>query len=491
MSSQEIGRNDPCSCGSGKKFKKCCFLKGASQSVEDVRWARLRQTEGHLVHTLLEFAVKRFGKGVVFHAWEEFTHWQENPPSMEESLEFETMFMPWFLFHWMPDEEDEEWDGPKFQEETLAFTYLKENGSQLSDYEKRFCAEAAGEPFSYFQVLDIEPGVSISLKDIFLDREVKVRERRASTQAQRGDILYTQVVSLDGVSVMLGCAPMRIPPRQAEFLLTVREELEEDRGALNRRLLEEFEFELREIYYEYVDLAKNPPKPILQNTDGDPLVFVSLKYRLTCSVQEAYDRLFDLTLEKNPEIFLGEDSLNEQGDLTEVSFPWNKKGNKRHESWEKTTLGQLSIEGDVLSVEVNSENRVKRIEKLIQRRLEAKGELLEKVTKTPDEYMADEANVGPEELMKRQAAEEENRRLNEIPEVQAHLRAMNQKHWESWLDSKLPALNNETPREAAQTKEGRRRLDALFLQFERRIADAQNPLLAPNLGWIKQQLKMG
>lgn len=22
-----IGRNDPCSCGSGKKFKKCCLLK--------------------------------------------------------------------------------------------------------------------------------------------------------------------------------------------------------------------------------------------------------------------------------------------------------------------------------------------------------------------------------------------------------------------------------------------------------------------------------
>ena len=22
-----IGRNDPCSCGSGKKYKKCCLLK--------------------------------------------------------------------------------------------------------------------------------------------------------------------------------------------------------------------------------------------------------------------------------------------------------------------------------------------------------------------------------------------------------------------------------------------------------------------------------
>jgi preprotein translocase subunit SecA len=26
---QKVGRNDPCHCGSGKKYKKCCLLKGA------------------------------------------------------------------------------------------------------------------------------------------------------------------------------------------------------------------------------------------------------------------------------------------------------------------------------------------------------------------------------------------------------------------------------------------------------------------------------
>lgn len=25
--SQEIGRNDPCPCGSGKKYKSCCWIK--------------------------------------------------------------------------------------------------------------------------------------------------------------------------------------------------------------------------------------------------------------------------------------------------------------------------------------------------------------------------------------------------------------------------------------------------------------------------------
>ena len=26
---QKVGRNDPCPCGSGKKYKKCCLLKSA------------------------------------------------------------------------------------------------------------------------------------------------------------------------------------------------------------------------------------------------------------------------------------------------------------------------------------------------------------------------------------------------------------------------------------------------------------------------------
>jgi hypothetical protein len=28
-SGEKVGRNDPCPCGSGKKYKRCCYLKGA------------------------------------------------------------------------------------------------------------------------------------------------------------------------------------------------------------------------------------------------------------------------------------------------------------------------------------------------------------------------------------------------------------------------------------------------------------------------------
>ena len=33
--SQKIGRNDPCPCGSGKKYKQCCASSGAADEREE------------------------------------------------------------------------------------------------------------------------------------------------------------------------------------------------------------------------------------------------------------------------------------------------------------------------------------------------------------------------------------------------------------------------------------------------------------------------
>lgn len=41
----KIGRNDPCPCGSGKKYKKCCESAAAQQSAERARAAKLTDAE--------------------------------------------------------------------------------------------------------------------------------------------------------------------------------------------------------------------------------------------------------------------------------------------------------------------------------------------------------------------------------------------------------------------------------------------------------------
>jgi hypothetical protein len=62
----KIGRNQTCSCGSGKKYKKCCMQKEAKKSlnIAKSKFARrkLRNTEGKIFNLLLEFTMQRFGR---------------------------------------------------------------------------------------------------------------------------------------------------------------------------------------------------------------------------------------------------------------------------------------------------------------------------------------------------------------------------------------------------------------------------------------------
>ncbi len=37
LAKDKLGRNDPCHCGSGKKYKRCCLLKERAQELEEVR----------------------------------------------------------------------------------------------------------------------------------------------------------------------------------------------------------------------------------------------------------------------------------------------------------------------------------------------------------------------------------------------------------------------------------------------------------------------
>jgi hypothetical protein len=60
------GRNDPCPCGSGRKYKHCCLAPAAS---DDQRRVRVRRAEGHVVEALFAYALREFGKPFFEEAW--------------------------------------------------------------------------------------------------------------------------------------------------------------------------------------------------------------------------------------------------------------------------------------------------------------------------------------------------------------------------------------------------------------------------------------
>jgi hypothetical protein len=76
------------------------------------------------------------------------------------------------------------------------------------------------------------------------------------------------------------------------------------------------------------------------------------------------------------------------------------------------------------------------------------------------------------------------------PEVQAAMHQMKSRHWESWTDIPLPALNGKTPREAADDPRGRELLEALLLDFENQNATERDESLRVDVSDLRRRLGM-
>jgi len=79
----KIGRNEPCPCGSGKKYKKCCLNK--EKPPENLLWHRLGDTYDKLQDQLLDYARNTFGDLALPLAMDEFLLWPEEGNPIERT----------------------------------------------------------------------------------------------------------------------------------------------------------------------------------------------------------------------------------------------------------------------------------------------------------------------------------------------------------------------------------------------------------------------
>lgn len=87
---ESVGRNDPCPCGSGKKYKKCCGAK------EIVSITHMLESEiDDLQKQILQFAAYYFGDELE----EDFSDYEEHLMIIEEQEKqfYELMHAIWFI----------------------------------------------------------------------------------------------------------------------------------------------------------------------------------------------------------------------------------------------------------------------------------------------------------------------------------------------------------------------------------------------------------
>ncbi|MCF6199144.1 MAG: hypothetical protein L3J67_07065 [Hyphomicrobiaceae bacterium] len=446
---------------------------------------RIRQVEGETVGQLQDFVFEHFGMEAMAAAWEEFTFDDELGPEEMERPEFESTFIPWVLFNWLADPEDER--TAQLREKPVAQYFMERRGTNLELMKRRFIAEACAQPFSFFQVTHVEPGKSLTLRDLFLKREVKVFERQASQSLKRGAILFTRILTLDGQSVMFGCAPTPIPPDHMDFFDQLLESILAEKKSIDMKLMHELDGFLRAAYFDIEEELHNPVMPTLANTDGELVEYVTLNYLLHCTPHETLSALASLSMESEPELLLLEEAEFEGEELVAIEFDWLKKGNTKHGSWDNTIMGHLKIDRDRLTIEVNSVERSEAIRRKITRRL-GKRARLEKEERQSQEEVLEEKDtrvLSAKEI----AARKENEAFQNSPEGRRLMRETVKNHWRSWFDEPVPLLDDQTPRMAAKTPEGRKLLENLFQIYEYR--SDPDDLLSPDIPALRRELGMG
>ena len=101
------GRNDPCPCSSGRKYKHCCLPKDQAIAPEELAWRRVRRATEPLGAELMREAARCFGAAGLDEAWSEFNLFEEDEP-FDDASPYVTLFFSWFLHDWQPDPHDTE-----------------------------------------------------------------------------------------------------------------------------------------------------------------------------------------------------------------------------------------------------------------------------------------------------------------------------------------------------------------------------------------------
>lgn len=418
----ETGRNDPCPCGSEKKYKKCCLIQAYTET------GREDAVSNKVVQDLLGFFRKNYQHALddayaIF--WDEF--------NLEERFEdipiniAEINFWDWIVHDFVVDVENDK---------TLIDLYM-ENNRRMSLDEHKVLRLMKNSIISLYEVQEVLPEKGLLLKDLLLGGEYDVHEKAATRTLGKWDIYAARLIYIDGKYSMSGSA-YPYPVKQKERILEdIYFEFEDYRQEYPEEDMDDFLKRNSEIFnFYWYDLIQNPAPMILHTTTGEPMI-----------ISKAIFEIKDKETVRNG--LTNIKGFEKQGE----DFIWLAKKNKEGSA---TILGRTEIKAGKLILECNSKTRLEDGKKLIIKEL---SDVLNHKIDTFQDTM---------EALKEYKKKPHKESATPIPlEIQQQMYTkFMQKHSEEWLKKKIPVLNGKTPMQAIKTKEGRRKVIELLKSFE-------------------------
>lgn len=429
----DIGRNDPCPCGSGRKYKHCCFRTAeAERATRFTPAIELHGRDEDLSQRMIQFAATRFGNDWLQSASNACLG---RPTDLDERDA--QLVLPWALYHYAPDGA------------TAAELFLEERGQHVDPDGRAWIAAQRAAWLSVWEATEVQPDVGLNMLDLLTGATRFVHDQSGSRTLVVRDAVLGRIVTLGEISIFSGLHSRPLPPAVAAGVVrAVREIVGLGKRSVTPRRLHTAGVDrmLLAAWEEAVEVLDHRPLPRLQNTDGDPLRLVTDLFEF------APEHRADVT----SSIANTEGADREDGDdgLTYVTFM--RHGNKLHRDWDNTIIGRAVIAQDSLRLETNSLRRA--------------AELRRQVESTCGDRIRHRLREEQDGATLMRAAKEAprspRRDREDAPEMLELTRQFKERHYESWVGEAIPALGGKTPREVARSARGRARLDELLKQME-------------------------
>jgi hypothetical protein len=419
------GRNDPCHCGSGRKYKKCHLRDDERARGEESRAATLHALDERLVTEISAFAFARFG--VEARAW---------VADFDDPAQVLPLAMPWSVYHFSVQGRP-------------AFEWFLEEANPLPGLDERRWLDAQRASWlSIWEVIEVRPGDGLRLRDLLTEEERCVQEILATESLVMRDCILARVVELGDTGVLGGTHPRPLPPAEAaEVVRRARGRLRRKRAVPPDRLRDEkfgryLIHRWEEAVVELESRWSRPPE--LRNTDGEPLVLTTDHFEIAPGAHG----------DVAAQIAALNDVLPPDADDADPSFDFLRDpASQSPPARGATLLGSLRISRDRIRIETNS---IARADNLRHRVEEACGERVRHRTREHTDPLS--------EPVRRELAERPE--YTPPPEAQQLVLEFKRSHYAGWLDESLPALGGKSPREAVCSRAGRGAVDVLLKEME-------------------------
>jgi hypothetical protein len=256
----KVKRNDPCPCGSGKKYKQCCLPIEQAKAKEEREW---EDAAGFLRRNFLFYArEERFAQPFA-DGLELFFNGYHNIETAHEMSELESFrFIEWFIYDYYPP------DGQRLIEE-----YKADKGELLNDKESEILdGWIQADPACAYRLVGAtgEGKRTLVLQNLFDDTEHTIHNTSGPGRAEVGDVLIARLLPMRD-EIRMSAATGFLPAEEAAdlkpFILDAWESYKEE---MPDTVWDDFLRRRGYLFANYeLDAAKKAGRPPVARLDPD------------------------------------------------------------------------------------------------------------------------------------------------------------------------------------------------------------------------------